>query len=85
MKTFTYTITDELGIHARPAGILANAAKEYTSKIMLQKDGKEADAIKILAVMGLCVKKGDTITVNIKGDDEEAAYVAMQKLMKESF
>lgn len=40
MKTFEYTIKDELGIHARPAGILVKEAKNYESKIKLQKDRK---------------------------------------------
>ena len=39
MKTFTYTIQDEVGIHARPAGLLAKKAKEFQSAITLEKDG----------------------------------------------
>ena len=57
MKSFEYVITDEVGIHARPAGILAKKAKEYTSKITLTKDGKSAEAQKLMAVMSLGVKK----------------------------
>ena len=40
MKSFDYTITDEIGIHARPAGILAKKAKEYASRITITKGGK---------------------------------------------
>lgn len=39
MKSFTYVINDELGIHARPAGLLVKEAKKYDSKIILSKDG----------------------------------------------
>ena len=43
MKQFNYTITDPEGIHARPAGELVKAAKEFESKITLEKDGKSGD------------------------------------------
>ncbi|MCI6714126.1 MAG: HPr family phosphocarrier protein, partial [Lachnospiraceae bacterium] len=44
MKEFDYVITDEVGIHARPAGLLVKEAKKYESKIVLSKDGKKAEA-----------------------------------------
>lgn len=40
MKTFSYTIKDEVGIHARPAGLLTKKAKEFKSVITLEKNGK---------------------------------------------
>ena len=43
MKTFTYTIQDEVGIHARPAGLLAKKAKEFQSTITMEKGGCEPD------------------------------------------
>ena len=42
MKTFDYVIKDEVGIHARPAGILVKEAKKYASTISVVKDGKAA-------------------------------------------
>ena len=42
MKNFEYTIKDELGIHARPAGMLVKEAKKYQSKITITKEGKSA-------------------------------------------
>lgn len=71
MKSFDYTITDEIGIHARPAGILAKKAKEYASRITITKGGKTAEAQKLMAVMSLGVKKGETVTVSAEGEDEE--------------
>ena len=44
MKTFDYTVKDELGIHARPAGLLVKEAKNFTSKITIKKGEKEVDA-----------------------------------------
>ena len=74
MKSFSYTITDEVGIHARPAGILVKECKKYASKISVVKDGKAAVASKLMALMGLGVKCGDTVEVQIEGEDEDAAY-----------
>ena len=53
MKEFTYTIKDEQGIHARPAGELVKAASAYPCKVTISKDGKEVDAKRILGVMVL--------------------------------
>lgn len=79
MRSFEYTITDEVGIHARPAGELAKKAKEYQSVVTIAKGEKKAEAKKLMAVMGLGVKKGDTVTVTIEGEDEETAALEMEK------
>lgn len=80
MKTFEYTVTDGLGIHARPAGLIAKTAKEFSSEIVISKDGKNAACTKVMAIMGLGVKCGDRITVTVSGGDEEAAEKAMREL-----
>lgn len=82
MKTFDYTIKDQLGIHARPAGVLAKTAKAYTSEITIAKDGRAVGATKLMALMGLGVKCGDTITVTITGDDEEAAEHGIKEFLE---
>lgn len=84
MKKFTYTIKDEIGIHARPAGLLAKKAKEFESTVMLDKGGKNANAAKLIAVMGLGVKCGDTITVTVEGADEERAAEEMERFFSEN-
>lgn len=81
MRKFTYTIKDELGIHARPAGMLAKAARALDSEITISFGGKSAGAARLIAVMGLGIKQGDTITVTINGGGEEQA----EKSMKEFF
>lgn len=85
MKQFTYTITDPVGIHARPAGLLAKAAKALDSTVTIAKaDGKSAVATKLMAVMGLGVKTGETITFTIEGGDEEASAAAMEQFCKDN-
>ena len=54
MKQFTYTITDPVGIHARPAGLLVKAIKALDSSVTIAKaDGKSAVGTKLMALMGL--------------------------------
>ena len=84
MKEFTYVITDAEGIHARPAGELVKKAKEYVSSVTIIKDGKKADAKKLFGLMGLGVKQGMEITVQVEGEDEETAAAAMEAFMKEN-
>lgn len=74
MKKFDYVIKDEVGIHARPAGLLVKEAKKYGSKITISKDGKSAEATKLMAVMGLGVKCGQSVEVAVEGADEDAAF-----------
>ena len=78
MKTFDYTIKDELGIHARPAGVLVKEAKKYQSAITITKDGKSAAATKLMAIMSLGVKCGNTVQVSVEGEDEVTAAEAMK-------
>ena len=84
MKTFEYTITDPLGIHARPAGMIAAEAKKYNSVITVAKGDKAADARRLFALMGLSAKMGDTLTVACTGEDEKAAAEGLHDLLKQT-
>ena len=84
MKTFDYTIKDAMGVHVRPAGLLVKEAAKYESKVSLTKDGKTVDAARLMAVMSLGVKQGQTVTVTVEGADEGNATAGMQKFFKEN-
>lgn len=84
MKQFNYVITDEIGIHARPAGMLAKEAKAFSSKIKIEAKGKAAEATKLMAVMQLGVKKGAEITVTAEGEDEDVAIAKIEAFMREN-
>lgn len=80
MKQLSYTITDPLGIHERPADLLVKAARALDSAVTVEKaDGKSASAVRLMAVMGLSIKQGDTISVTVEGGDEEASLAAMEQ------
>ncbi len=84
MKEFKYVITDPEGIHARPAGLLVKAAKEFTCDIKIGKGDKVMNSKAIFGVMGLGAKKGDEVTFTFEGADEEAAYETISKFMQEN-
>ncbi len=84
MRFFEYTIKDELGIHARPAGLLVNVAKQFESKITIEKNNTSISATKLIALMGLGVKKGDTIKITIDGADEDAAEEKIRNFLNEN-
>lgn len=86
MKEFEYVVTDPVGIHARPAGNLVKEIKKYTdSKITLTNEaGKSADGLRLMAVMGLGVKQGQTVKFTVEGGDEDAVVEALCAWLKEN-
>ena len=81
MKTFSYTINSKNGMHARPAGALVNAAKEFSSDIMVTKGDRDADAKRLFSVMSLGARCGDELS----GGDEEAAAKAVANALDRAF
>lgn len=85
MKSFTYTITDPVGIHARPAGLLVKAAKEFPkTDILLIKDDNTIKCTQMIKLMGMGIKAGDTVTISVDGLQEDEALAAMQKFFQEN-
>ena len=82
MKTFQYVIKDEVGIHARPAGLLVKEVKKYQSKVTIEGNGTKSDAGKLMAVMGMGIKKDMEVTITVEGDDEEQAAQAMKEFFE---
>ena len=83
MKSFEYVITDPVGIHARPAGILVKEIKKFAgSTVTITKGEKSVNALKLMALMGMGIKQGDTVTVAVEGGDEEAVAAAIEDFFK---
>ena len=87
MKKINYTVTAEAGIHARPAGLLGKKAASFKSniKILHEQRGSEADLKRLMAVMALGVKQGDSIVLSVDGEDEEEAADVLEAFLKENF
>ncbi len=85
MKSFDYIITDPVGIHARPAGILVKEVKNYKDSVVtLTRGDKTVNLLKLMALMQLGVKQGDTVTVSVEGGDEAAVCAALETFFKEN-
>lgn len=73
MVTRTTTITDPVGIHARPAAKFAQAATASGCSVTIAKQGgNPVPAGSILSIMGLGIKQGDTVVINVEGTDADA-------------
>ena len=84
MKQFTYTITDPVGLHARPAGLLVKAAREFSSAVPLEAGDRSAGATRLMALMGMGIRQGDTVTVKVEGEDEDRAAAALEKFFRDN-
>ena len=78
MKQFTYTINDPLGIHARPAGLLAKEAKKFSSLRTITKGEQTKKLSQLMMLMSMGIKQGDVVTICAEGEDEDAAIVALK-------
>lgn len=84
MKTFQYTIKEELGMHARPAGLILQLAKEFKSEIIVSNKKNRGNLKKLFSVVSLNIQYQDTITVTIEGPDEDVAAEEMLAFFEEN-
>jgi phosphotransferase system HPr (HPr) family protein len=85
MKQVQITITNDTGLHSRPADVFVRTAKLYQSAIEVAKDEKKANAKTILKVILLNVCQNDRITITADGPDEDAALTDLQALVESDF
>ena len=78
MIEFSYTVRDEIGLHARPAGKLSALAKDFKSEILIIKGSKEVNALRLMMLMSLGIKCNDQITIKVTGEDEKEAAEAVK-------
>jgi phosphocarrier protein HPr len=78
-------LTNEYGLHARPASNFVKEASQFKSSIKILKDGEEYEAKSIFSVLLLGVKKGDTVTIVVRGSDEKEAVEALKNLSARNF
>ena len=81
MSEFHYIIKDEVGIHARPAGMLVKLAKMAGASISISKGDKKVDATKLMSIMSLGIKKGDEIVVET---EDEAILKKLKDFFEEN-
>lgn len=81
----TFTILNELGLHARPAMLLVQAITRLNCDVTVEKDGVQADAKSIMGVLTLAAEQGSEVTVIAEGVDAQQAIDAIGKLIHDKF
>ena len=79
------TITNNIGLHARPATFFIQKANTYKSSIWIEKDDRKVNAKSLLGVLSLGIAKGMTITLVADGDDAEKALNGLAELIQTGF
>lgn len=84
MKSIIVKIIDPIGIHARPASKITNEASKYSSDIIFNLDGKQANAKSLINLMSLGVRPNNKVEIIVKGLDEQAALQGVERILKET-
>ena len=85
MKTFRYEVQEETGLHARPCALLVRQIGAFRSQVTLSAKGQQVEGTRMLALMGLGILRGDVITFQIEGEDEEQAARQLEQFCREHF
>ena len=78
-------IRNELGLHARPAQLLVQAADQFRSDILFSKDGVEVNGKSIMGVMMLAAAQGSILVIRAEGSDEREAVADLVALVESKF
>jgi len=78
-------IKNRLGLHARPAALIAQTASGFSCDISLAKDGVSVNAKSIMGVMMLAAEYGSTLQITTNGNDEQPAFNAIKTLFENKF
>lgn len=82
MKTTTFTVIAESGIHARPATGLVQVASKFSSDILIEYKEKKVNLKSILGVMSMGIAKGGSFSIYTEGEDEVEALLALENFLK---
>lgn len=85
MVTRDFTISNSLGLHARPSAQLTQVAGRFASEIHIARNGRRVNAKSIMGVLMLAAGQGSTVTVDAQGEDAEAAVTAIGELIGSGF
>lgn len=85
MFTKNVTITNTIGLHARPATFFIQKANSYKCSVWVEKDERRVNAKSLLGVLSLGIAKGMTITLVADGQDEENAVNGLVELVETGF
>ena len=84
VKSYRHTVTATEGMHARPAGQFVKLAVDCLSSIEVQKGDKRVNVRRIMSVLQLCIKQGETIDFFVEGEDEESVLEQVRRICQEN-
>lgn len=79
------TVSNPLGVHARPSAMIVQTASKFRSDVWLIKDGNQVNAKSMLGVMTLAAEMGSIVIIRADGSDEEKAVEALVKVFEMRF
>jgi phosphocarrier protein HPr len=79
------TISNKLGIHARPAAVFVKTANRFASEILVEKDGEKINGKSIMGLMMLAAGPGSKLTLHARGDDASKAIEELEALVERKF
>ena len=79
------TVTNNIGLHARPATFFIQKANTYKCSVWVEKDERKVNAKSLLGVLSLGIAKGMTITLIADGQDEVGAIDGLVELIRTGF
>ncbi len=85
MPSRELTITNKLGIHARPAAQFVKIASTFPCEIQVEKDDEQADGKSIMGLMMLAAGYGSVLTITTDGPEADEALEALSKLIENNF
>lgn len=81
----TFTIVNRLGLHARAAAKLVQVAGRFSSDILLEREGQQANGKSIMGVLTLAAAQGSALEVTVEGEDASEAMEALAELIEDGF
>lgn len=78
-------VSNDLGLHARPAALVAQTAQQYTAETHILLDERQVDAKSILDILSLAATKGSSLTIRGLGQDAENCVKAIAELIRTQF
>ena len=82
MSTKEVTVTNSVGLHARPATFFIQKANNYKSSVWVEMDERRVNAKSLLGVLSMGIVSGTTITLIADGPDEKEAVKGLKELIE---
>lgn len=80
-----FVLTNEVGLHARPAAMLVKCAARFKSQVNIASGSKKANGKSIISVLSLGAIKGDELSITVEGCDEAACVEELGRLITAGF